>query len=189
MRLRARARVENGGYEGLRGATRGYEGLRECSMSLCASGGGVGAWGALAAASAAVALRARHIPPPGPVVPVWRLRSARATANVPGAPRSLRGCWARCGARVTWVTMGARCGAQPPSSYIYLSSYLLTADQRGDGLHLPTATHSGAREAQLCARAVGYQAYHRADRPSRALRAAHAGTAAWYECACLWLGI
>lgn len=44
----------------------------------------------------------------------------------------------------------------------------------------PTATHSGARIAQFCARAVSYQAYHRADRPSRALRAAHAGTAARY---------
>ena len=120
MRLRARrgradARNECGcgrarglGYEGY----EGYEGLRECNAALCASGGGVGAWGALAAAAVAVALRGRARPPPGPVVPVWRLRSARATAACPSAPRSLRGCGARCGAQVTWATMGARCGAQ-----------------------------------------------------------------------------
>ena len=48
----------------------------------------------------------------------------------------------------------------PPSSYtsyINISTYLLTADQRGDGMSPPTATHSGARIAQFCARAVSTQ--------------------------------
>lgn len=117
--------------------------------------------------------------------PMCRARPAPCGVVGRAAARGLRGQrWERAAARR--IVKGRH---KPPSSYVSLSTYLLTADQRGDGLHLPTATHSGAREAQLCARAVGYQAYHRADRPSRALRAAHAGTAAWYECACLWLGI
>ena len=114
-------------------------------------------------------------------------------AHVPPRTAYLLSCWVP---GATWATRERAAARRivrgrlaPPSSYVSLSTYLLTADQRGDSLHLPTATHSGAREAQLCARAVGYQAYHRADRPSRALRAAHAGTAAWYKCACLWLGI
>ena len=124
-------------------------------------------------------------PPPGAPAPVWRLRCAWPT-----------GAWSPA-RRISVIVLGAmgyggyagkRAAARgivrgrlaPPSSYISISTYLLTADQRGDGMYPPTATHSGARIAQFCARAVSYQAYHRADRPSRALRAAHAGTAARY---------
>lgn len=119
----------------------------------------------------------------------WGRRDASRRAGVMGLRAPARGDvrlrYGACASRRAGV-MRLRA---PPSSYISTSTYLLTANQRGDGMSPPTATHSGARIKQLCARAVSYQAYHRADCPSRALRAAHAGTAARYERACLWLGI
>lgn len=50
-------------------------------------------WGALVALCAAVALRGRARPPPGTIVPVWRLRALRrawAAAACPSAHCSLR---------------------------------------------------------------------------------------------------
>lgn len=84
MRLRARARVKDGGYGGYGGYASALRADEGDDATLRGAGYGCKH---CAASPCGYAARVWPCPPRGPVVPRWRLRSARPAGACPPAPR------------------------------------------------------------------------------------------------------